>query len=122
MSTFCPNFSVSYTMALDRKTNSPPTLAFVGELDFSLARGVRDALETVGSPARIDLSEVRYLDARILGEFVRLAKRVAPERPALIGVQPQIRRLIEVLALDRNFTLTEERHSGPRHIWRSLMG
>jgi anti-anti-sigma factor len=106
----------------DHTTNSSGTLAFVGELDFSSARGVRDALETVRSPARIDLSEVRYLDARILGEFVRLAQRVAPERPVLIGVQPQVRRMIEVLALDRSFALTEERYTGPRHIWTWLMG
>jgi anti-anti-sigma regulatory factor len=72
-----------------------------------LAREVRDVLETLTPPVCIDLSQVRYLDARILGEFVRLAKRIAPDRPALIGVQPQVRRIVKILALDRIFTLSD---------------
>jgi anti-anti-sigma factor len=105
--TLGPDFSVKYFAPTDHETNARPALAFVGDLDFSLAREVRDVLETLTPPVCIDLSQVRYLDARILGEFVRLAKRIAPDRPALIGVQPQVRRIVKILALDRIFTLSD---------------
>lgn len=122
MSTLGPRLSVSFIEPSDYRTEAPRVLAFIGELDFSLERGVRDVLETVTIPARIDLTQVPFIDARILGEFARVSKRIAPERLLLFGVQPQVRRVMELLKLDRVFVLCDEQCSGPRQVWRSSIG
>ena len=122
MSLIAPSFSVSYIELKGHEASSPRALAFVGDLDFAIDRGVRDALETLAAPARIDLSRVRYIDARILGEFLRLAKRMAPERPSLFGVQPQVRRILEIVKVDHLFVLRDEVYDGPRLVWESHIG
>jgi hypothetical protein len=65
--TLGPDFSVKYFAPTDHETNARPALAFVGDLDFSLAREVRDVLETLTPPVCIDLSQVRYLAQRLSG-------------------------------------------------------
>jgi anti-anti-sigma factor len=102
---FGRNFSVSSTVRGDEQQTRTTTLAFVGELDFSLASEVRDALDAAMPPVRIDLAKVRYIDARIFGELVRCAKRIAPERLVLFGLQPQVRRVAELLQLEQIFTI-----------------
>jgi anti-anti-sigma factor len=89
----------------DEHQSRTTTLAFVGELDFSLASEVREALDAVAPPVCIDLTKVRYIDARIFGELVRFAKRIAPERPTLCGLQPQVHRVVELLHLEQIFII-----------------
>jgi len=98
------NFSVSSIARSDDQRSHTTTLTFVGEFDFSLASEVRDALDAVTPPVRIDLTKVRYIDARIFGELVGFAKRIAPERPILCGLQPHVQRVFELLQLERIFT------------------
>lgn len=97
-STFGLNFSVH--------SATGDVISFAGELDFSIAPGVRQALARLPAPAVIDLSGVPYIDARIAGELVRHAQRIAPTRPALVGLRPQVRRILGALAADRLFNLS----------------
>lgn len=99
------NLSVSSIARSDDQQSRTTTLTFVGEFDFSLASEVREALEAVTPPVRIDLTKVRYIDARIFGELVRFAKRIAPERPTLCGLQPQVNRVVMLLHLEQIFTI-----------------
>lgn len=113
MSTFEPNYFVNPSERAAPSKQPPHALAFVGELDISLAREVRDLLDTITVRAQIDLSQVRYVDARIIGEFVRLANRIAPEKVQLFGVQPQVRRIFEIVRLDQRFLLCDLPYYGP---------
>jgi anti-anti-sigma regulatory factor len=103
-----------------QSAESPRLLQLVGELDFSVAPALRLLLETLPPHCEIDLSAVRFLDAGIVTEFVRLAKRVAPERVTLVGVRPHIRRLIVLLKLDRVFAcMPEASATGPPLVFKS---
>jgi anti-anti-sigma factor len=99
----------------------PAVLVPIGELDFSVTPVLRELLLATGDAPIIDLSEATFIDAGAIGEFVRLAKRVAPRRPVLLHPQPHVRRIIELLELDAVFAISDERVTGtiPRRVWRS---
>lgn len=68
-----------------------------GELDLNDRLAVREILKNASGSVAIDLSEMRYIDAAILGEFARLAKRIAPLKPKLIAVPPHVRRILDIV-------------------------
>lgn len=87
-----------------------PVLRIVGGLDFSVASELRTLFETLPPKSQIDLTDVSYVDASVIGEFVRLAKRLTPNRVELVGANPLIRRLMTLLHLNEIITYSEVTH------------
>lgn len=58
----------------------------------------------------LDLTDVTYVDSTILGCFVHLRKRVLAHGGSvrLIGVRPNIYRLLETTGLDRVFGVSAD--------------
>ena len=83
-------------------------IVLVGDLDFSNVSEVRQTLEDAGTDSIIDVSRVSYIDAGIINEFVRFAKRTRPHVITLRGASPHIRRLIALLHLGTMFSCSEE--------------
>jgi anti-anti-sigma factor len=82
---------------------------FAGELDLTAAANVREVLAGVTPPATIDFSDVRYIDSSILTELLRFARRIAPHQATLVGLQPQVRRILTLVMFDKMFTLADFR-------------
>jgi anti-anti-sigma factor len=103
--------SANYTIRHDRgpADGDPIVLVLSGELDIWSAAAVNSALQALHEPVVIDCTAVRFIDASTLSAFIRLAKRIAPQRPVLIGVQPHIRRIFEIVKLEHRFTFAETR-------------
>ena len=83
-------------------------IVLVGDLDFSNVPEVRRTLEEAGTDSIIDVPRVSYIDAGIINEFVRFAKRTRPQVITLRGASPHIRRLIALLNLETMFSCSEE--------------
>jgi anti-sigma B factor antagonist len=85
-----------------------------GELDLLSAPPLRELLATVFSqkqPQRLvlDLKELIYLDSTGLSVFVTAQKRAAAAgvELSLVDPNPSVRRLFEITALDRIFTILD---------------
>jgi anti-anti-sigma factor len=84
----------------------PPTLRCRGDEDRTtqgrrrraLARAFRAEADVV-----VDLSELAFADASLMVDLAMLSRRLRRRGRALMlcGAQPQIRRLIELVGLDR---------------------
>jgi anti-anti-sigma regulatory factor len=95
-------------------------LRMVGELDFSIADDVRSLLEQNYALAYIDLSDVRFVDASIINELVRWARRLKPKRATLIGASAHVQRLLALLKLTAFFDLADEaKLQRPRLVFKS---
>ncbi|HZV77885.1 MAG TPA: STAS domain-containing protein [Candidatus Babeliales bacterium] len=81
------------------------------ELDgeYDLAR--KDELTAVfasitnGAPVTIDMTRVTYVDSSFLNELATMRVRLNGRPVTLIGVQPNIARVLQITKLDRFFTL-----------------
>ena len=109
-------FSVAKTREFGESLQETRTIvALTGELDFAVAADVSDASKDVSAPATIDLSNVRYVDSSVLTEFVRFANRIAPNRAAFTGLQPQVRRIFEIVRFRSHFFIGRDvSTAGPR--------
>ncbi len=87
---------------------APVVVAFSGELDLYGVERVRAALEAVDGPAIIDLSDVRFIDASVLTELVRLRKRVG-DCVTLVVPAPHIRRTLEIVRFAALFRIVRTR-------------
>jgi anti-anti-sigma regulatory factor len=99
----------NYSIRHDRgpSENDPDVLVLAGDLDIWGAATVNGEFEALTRPVIIDCAAVRFIDASILSAFIRLTKRVAPQRPVLIGVQPHIRRIFAIVKVEHRFTFVE---------------
>lgn len=89
------------------ETESPVVLSG-GDYDvYSAANLERELNALTPGAAVVDLRNVRYLDTISLGIFVKTLKRLRDERPgstiALVNVNPNIRRVLEITKLTSMF-------------------
>ena len=100
------NFSAVTTHEAGETSEEQRTIVtFTGELDFSVAAAVSYVLADVTAPATLDFSGVRFLDSSTLTELMKLARRIAPQQAVITGLQPQIRRIFEIVGFDRVFLI-----------------
>jgi len=94
----------------------------IGELDLHLEPQLRDELSRMlaGSYTRlvVDLTEVHFVDSSALGRLVEAAKVLGGRSGGVVLAAPdrQIRRLLEITALDRLFAVSlslDDALSGP---------
>jgi anti-sigma B factor antagonist len=82
-----------------------------GELDLHLEPQLREELnQALGDGfvhVVVDLTDVNFLDSSALGRLVEAAKRLATRGGSIVLAAPdrQIRRLLEITALDRIFAI-----------------
>lgn len=78
-------------------------LTLEGEYDLSRQEEVATLFASCDdeSPVVIDLTNVTYLDSTILRELIALRNRGAKRTITLIGVAPHIRRIFQIVNLDR---------------------
>jgi anti-sigma B factor antagonist len=82
-----------------------------GELDLHLEPELREelnrALAAGFTHLVVDLTDVNFLDSSALGRLVEAAKRLAERGGGIVLAAPdrQIRRLLEITALDRIFLI-----------------
>jgi anti-anti-sigma factor len=84
------------------------TIYLAGELDESVARGLRQALAACpAGEVVVDLSGVRFLSSAALSELLLAARRQAGlgGRLRLASPTEEIRRLLELTRFDRLFTI-----------------
>lgn len=85
-------------------------IALCGELDLADKEALTASLRAAETADLVilDLTDVTYVDSTILGCFVHLRTRVAAHGGSvrLIGVRPNIFRLLETTGLDRVFGIT----------------
>ncbi len=94
----------------------PPVVVLSGELDGSSALRVRDALAAVPQGGTVDLRAVRYLDASVLSEFARLARRIGTMQATLVVASPQIRRVFTLVRFDELFRIVERTGRSSRSV------
>jgi anti-anti-sigma factor len=96
----------------ERRSLSPgATIAFIGELDMVRRPHLRDTLASIDGPIVFELSGVRYLDSSALTEFARYARRISPRRAVLAGMQPHVRRVLQIVCFDRLFIFDRRRRT-----------
>jgi anti-anti-sigma factor len=80
-------------------------ITLAGEYDIARKSELAETFGTItnGLPAIIDMSQVTYADSTFLSELAAMRLR-SEERPVtLVGVQPNIARLLRLTKLDRFF-------------------
>ena len=83
-----------------------------GELDLAVSRELRDRLEELvlaGRPVIVELSGVSFANSSALGAFVHAQKQLVHEGRTLVllGMQPTVRKLFAMTALDRFIPICE---------------
>lgn len=83
-----------------------------GEYDIGRQSELEAALADAdpASPVVVDLSDVSYIDSTALSCFIRLHKRVRESGSGivrLVGVRPNIRRILNVTKLDDIFEIED---------------
>ncbi len=82
------------------------TIALSGEIDFGKAESfynaVIEAYEKTPANICFDCSQLQFIDSTTLGTFVKILKRVKTDGYALklISLQPKIKKLFVICALD----------------------
>jgi anti-anti-sigma factor len=99
--------------AMSWQEDGPPAthLRWTGEIDITRVPELRDEILALPTDRSVvlDLSSVSYLDSSGLGMLVLLRKRLARcgATVTLVGIQPHVRRILDITGLDRAF------HFGP---------
>ncbi len=93
--------------------DSPPVLRVTGDEDRSTQSRRRRAMSralAVKSDLLVDLSGLSFADASVMLDLAMVARRLrkAGRGLRLQGAQPQIRKLIEIVGLDRLAGITIE--------------
>lgn len=95
------------------RTDAADVLSLVGDLDLQAApRFVGQAAEALRAPAGlllIELKGVPFVDSAGVAALLKVLRRatVAGVGMVLVGVQPQLRMILELTCLDREFTFAE---------------
>ncbi len=88
-----------------------------GEYDLSRKAELASILSRLSfnDPILIDMTDVTFVDSTFLHELAILQSRCRGGAPVLVGVQPNVQRIMRITGLDRHFTLhaaTEEAAAG----------
>jgi anti-sigma B factor antagonist len=87
-------------------------LALRGDLDVAtapaLTSAARAAIESTPRHLVLDATDLDFCDSTGLATFVRIAAQLEPHghRLGIAGVQPIVRRILEVSGLDQAFVVT----------------
>lgn len=78
-----------------------------GELDLASAPGLKwsmlEAVRTGCQELVLDLSKVDFMDSTALGVLVAVGRGLEGHRIALVGLQPDVRRLLAITGLEDSF-------------------
>lgn len=79
--------------------------------EYDLARKQELAAEfaelTNGDPLSIDMRRVTYVDSTFLNELAALRLRLDERSVTLVGVRPNILRILQLVKFDRFFTFSD---------------
>jgi anti-anti-sigma factor len=80
-------------------------ITLAGEYDIARRRELAELFDSVtnGGPITIDMSEVKYVDSTFLGELTKMRLRLAELPVTLVGVRPNVARIMHLAKLDRFF-------------------
>lgn len=99
----------------ERSPDRPGVLLVSGELDIAtvdqLVGEARAALESATSVLRIDLAGVTFVDSTGLGALVRVRNEAEQQgrHVDLVGVRPEVRRVLDLTGLSEIFPDEPER-------------
>ena len=99
---------------VESSPEQPGVLVVSGELDIAtvdeLVAGARAALDSGTSVLRIDVSGVTFVDSTGLGALVRLRNEAEQHgrRLDLVGVRPELRRVLDLTGLSEIFPDPEQ--------------
>ncbi|WP_269538754.1 STAS domain-containing protein [Cerasicoccus fimbriatus] len=83
----------------------------VGRFDASVCEEFREYIESLWSPGHnritLDLSNVQFIDSSGVGALIGVQKRFGRGAVSLRGVSGHVRNVIELLRLQREFTLLD---------------
>lgn len=80
-------------------------VALFGEYDLSRQDELREALAPLQAPCTIDLSQVTFCDSLFLQELVNLKRRLPDGAVSLVGANPQIQRLLNIVSFGTLFNI-----------------
>jgi anti-anti-sigma factor len=81
-------------------------IELAGEYDIARKHEVAAAFASIanGTPVTIDMSRVTYVDSTFLSELAAMRMRAKELQVTLVGVKPNIARILQIVRLDRFFT------------------
>ena len=80
-------------------------LMLSGEYDIARREELTDLFRSIdGGPVIMDMTEVSYIDSTFLAELATMRFRLNGSSVTLVGVQPNIARVLQIAKLDRFFT------------------
>jgi anti-anti-sigma factor len=87
-------------------STDPRVITLAGEYDIARRPELAELLDSVtgGAPVTIDMSAVKYVDSTFLGELTKMRLRLAEVPVTLLGVHPNVARIMHIAKLDRFFT------------------
>lgn len=87
----------------------PSRIELEGEYDVARRSEVVSIFKSVpsGEPVVIDLTKVTYLDSLFMQELVLLNRRLGELPITLVGANPNIRRLLQIVGFDQLFQLAD---------------
>ena len=80
-------------------------IELTGEYDIARKGELSAAFAAVanGQPVTIDMRQVSYVDSTFLGELAAMRIRPIERTVTLVGVQPNVARILRIAKLDRFF-------------------
>lgn len=79
-------------------------LMLSGEYDIARRQELTDIFRAVeGGPVTMDMSDVSYIDSTFLAELAAMRFRLNGTSVTLVGVQPNIARVLRIAKLDHFF-------------------
>jgi anti-anti-sigma factor len=81
----------------------------IGEYDLSRQPEVAQCFAALpgGRPITIDMRQVTYVDSTFLGELAALRFRLQEIPVTLLGVRPNVARVLEIVKFDRFFVFSD---------------
>ena len=83
------------------------SFALSGRLDASTVEHLETELDKISSTITLDISKLQYISSAGLGVLLAAKQRLSDMKAdiKLIGVQPQVRHVFEVVGFDKIFNL-----------------
>lgn len=81
-------------------------IALSGEYDIARKDELTEMFGSIVSdtPIKIDMTDVPYVDSTFLAALIAMRLRLADIPVTLLGVQPNVARILQLSRLDRFFT------------------
>lgn len=80
-------------------------LTLSGEYDLARREELTALFTAVeGGPVTMDMTAVSYIDSTFLAELAAMRFRLNDSAVTLVGIQPNIRRVLQIAKLDRFFS------------------